>query len=291
MKILLILPAAEHLRVKTSGGFVPKRKMVRFSVLGLTTIAALTPEEHEVTICDENTEAIDLNAKTDVVGISFMTGLAPRAYELAEHFRRRGIITIAGGYHPTFCTEEALKHFDIVVAGEAENTWPTVLTDISRGQFQKLYRSDPNQDLSAVPVPRRRLLNKNKQHYITTNAVQTGRGCNHRCKFCSVSAFFKHQYRSRPLENVLAELHSVPRHFMFVDDNIIADPSYAKKLFRVSSEHFFVVLFRDDRLDKLPVSGHGTLQSVLPIQHSIILVHHGESLKELTHNSRSRDGP
>ena len=58
------------------------------------------------------------------------------------------------------------------------------------------------------------------------------RGCNHRCKFCSVSAFFKHQYRTRPLENVLAELRSVPRHFMFVDDNIIADPSYAKKLFR-----------------------------------------------------------
>ena len=57
MKILLVLPAAEHLRVKESGGYVPKRKMLRFSVLSLTTVAALTPQEHEVVICDENVES------------------------------------------------------------------------------------------------------------------------------------------------------------------------------------------------------------------------------------------
>ena len=231
MKILLILPAAEHLRVKKASGFVPKRKMLRFSVLGLTTVAALTPEEHTVEICDENVEATNLDADADVVGISFMTGLAPRAYDLANHFRRRGIITVAGGYHSTLSTEEALRHFDIVVSGEAEGVWPVVLNDIERKKFQRIYRSDPYQNLSGVPIPKRRLLEKNKRHYITTNAVQTGRGCNHKCKFCSVTAFFKHQYRYRPLKDVLAELRSVPRHFMFVDDNIIADREYAKKLF------------------------------------------------------------
>lgn len=230
MKILLILPAAEHLRVK-SDGYVPKRKMLRFSVLSLTTIAALTSDEHSVQICDENVEAVDFGADVNIVGISFMTGIAPRAYELADHFRKRGIITVAGGYHPTFCIDEALEHFDIVVAGEAEGVWPQVLEDIKKGQFQKVYRSNLQQDLSIVPFPRRDLLSKKKHHYITTNAVQTGRGCNHSCKFCSVSAFFEHCHRSRPLQNVLKELESIPRHFMFVDDNIIADPEYAKKLF------------------------------------------------------------
>jgi hypothetical protein len=46
MKILLVLPAAEHLRVTDDR--VPRRKMLRFSVLSLTTVAALTPPEHEV---------------------------------------------------------------------------------------------------------------------------------------------------------------------------------------------------------------------------------------------------
>ena len=43
VKILLVLPAAEHLRVTDDS--VPKRKMLRFSVLSLTTVAALTPPE------------------------------------------------------------------------------------------------------------------------------------------------------------------------------------------------------------------------------------------------------
>ncbi len=130
MRIYLILPAADHLRVISSNYKVPKRKMLRFSVLSLTTVAALTPEEHEVVICDENVEPLNYNHDADVVGISFMTGLAPRAYEIAEHFRKKGSITVAGGFHPTLYPDEAKKYFDIVAAGDAETTWPQILQDI-----------------------------------------------------------------------------------------------------------------------------------------------------------------
>jgi len=231
MKILLILPAAEHLRV-TPGSPVPRRAMLRFSVLSLTTVAALTPGEHEVTICDENVQPLDVDADVDVVGVTFMTALAPRAYEIAREFRRRGKVTVAGGFHPTLCTDEAAGHFDAVVAGEAEGVWPQVLEDIQGGTLRKVYRSDADQDLSAVPVPRRKLLESTADHYATVHAVQTGRGCNHACRFCSVTAFFNHRHRSRPLEDVLTELRSIPRNFMFVDDNIIGDPQYARQLFR-----------------------------------------------------------
>jgi radical SAM superfamily enzyme YgiQ (UPF0313 family) len=196
MKIVLILPAARHLRVTYENQNVPRRKMLRFSVLSLTTIAALTPGEHEVKIVDENVEPLDLNVDADVVGITFMTGLAPRAYELARHFRGRGIITVAGGFHPTLCTQEAVKYFDIVVAGQAEGVWGNVLEDIQKGCFQKIYRGSGDQDLAAVPAPRRDLLEKTGKYYMTTNAVQTGRGCQHTCKFCSVTAFFNHQHHS-----------------------------------------------------------------------------------------------
>ncbi len=90
MKILLVLPAGEHVRVTHQNPAVPRRAMLRFSVLPLTTVAALTPREQQVRIVDENVEALDFDTDCDVVGITFMTALAPRAYEIAASFRRRG---------------------------------------------------------------------------------------------------------------------------------------------------------------------------------------------------------
>ena len=230
MKILLVSPAAEHLRV--TDHHVPRRKMLRFSVLSLTTVAALTPERHGVTLCDENVQPLDFDPPCDVVGVSFMTALAPRAYEIAAEFRRRGKIVVAGGFHPTFRPEEAAEHFDAVVIGEAEGLWPRVLEDIEQGRPARFYRAAEPPDLALTPVPRRELTAGVSNHYATTHAVQTGRGCRHGCKFCSITAFTRGIHRSRPLEHVIAELKCVPRHFMFVDDNIIADPEYAKRLFR-----------------------------------------------------------
>ncbi len=231
MRILLILPAAEHLRVMNSTKGVPKRSMLRFSVLPLTAVAALTPAEHEVVLCDENVEAVDFDADVDVVGVTFMTALAPRAYEIADAFRARGKILVAGGFHPTFLPAEAARHFDSVVSGDAEGLWPRLLADIEAGCLKRLYRAENLPDLAAVPTPRRDLTKRTAHHYVTTNAVQTGRGCQHRCRYCSITAFHRGRHRSRPLENVLEEVRSVPRNFMFVDDNIIADREYARALF------------------------------------------------------------
>jgi hypothetical protein len=95
MKILLVLPAAEHLRVTQQRSNVPRRPMLRFSILPLTTVAVLTPPEHVVSLCDENVEPIDFETDADLVGISFMTALAPRAYEISHEFRRRGKIAVS----------------------------------------------------------------------------------------------------------------------------------------------------------------------------------------------------
>lgn len=230
MKILLVLPAAEHLRV--TGNKVPKRNMLRFSVLPLTTVGALTPPEHGVVLCDENVQTLDFDAPCDVVGITFMTALAPRAYKIADKFRRRGKTVVAGGFHPTFRPEEAAEHFDAIVIGEAEGIWPQVLEDIEAGCLNRFYRAESPPDLAETPTPRRELTAACSRHYVTTHAVQTGRGCRHGCKFCSIAAFSRSTHRSRPLENVLEELKTIPRNFMFVDDNIIGDPEYAKRLFR-----------------------------------------------------------
>ena len=142
MKVLLVLPAADHLRVTPGDAKVPRRAMLRFSLLPLLTVAALTPREHEVVVCDENVEPVDFGASADVVGVSFMTALAPRAYEIAAEFRARGKAVVAGGFHPTLCPDETAGHFDATVVGDAEELWSRVLADAEAGKLQRIYRHD-----------------------------------------------------------------------------------------------------------------------------------------------------
>jgi radical SAM superfamily enzyme YgiQ (UPF0313 family) len=231
MKILLVLPAAESVRVTREQPTVTNRAMLRFSVLPLAVVAALTPCEHEVRIVDENVEALDFDADVDVVGVTFMTALAPRAYEIAREFKARGKIVVAGGYHATLCTPEATEHFDAVVVGDAEGAWPQVLEDIRAGRLQKVYRHINRGAELHTPIPRRELLEHNARHYVTVHAVQTGRGCPHGCRYCSITTFHQRRHWQRPVADVLTELRRVPRHFMFVDDNIISDRRYARELF------------------------------------------------------------
>jgi len=236
MKILLILPAGERVRVTREKPNVPRRAMLRFSVLPLTIVAALTPREHTVRIVDEHVEPLDFDVDVDVVGITFMTALAPRAYAIAAEFRKRGKVVVAGGYHATLCPEETTQHFDAIVVGDAEGAWPAVLKDIEAGTLRKVYAAEqqysPNNSEFESPIPRRDLLAETARHYVTVNAVQTGRGCHHNCRYCSVTVFHGHRYKHRPLADVLEELRQIPRNFIFVDDNIIANRDYARDLFR-----------------------------------------------------------
>ena len=232
MKILLILPAAQGVRVTRERPQVPRRAMLRFSVLGLTTVAALTPPGHEVRIVDENVEPLDYDTDCDLVGITFMTALAPRAYEIAREFRRRGRIVVAGGYHATLCPENAASHFDAIVVGDAEGAWERLLADAAAGNLQAVYRGGNAGPELRTPAPRRELMAGTAGHYATINAVQTGRGCRHACRYCSVTVFHRRQYRRRPVADVIAELRTIPRDFIFVDDNIVVDREYAAELFR-----------------------------------------------------------
>ena len=143
------------------------------------------------------------------------------------------MFVVGGGFHPTLCPAEAAEHLDAVVVGDAEGAWELLLRDIEAGQPRKVYtgRACPRSELR-TPIPRRDLLAPTSKHYVTINAVQTGRGCQHACRYCSVTAFHEQSYRQRPAADVIAELRGVPRDFIFVDDNIARSPDYARELFR-----------------------------------------------------------
>jgi len=120
-----------------------------------------------------------------------------------------------------------------LVVGDAEGSWERLVQDVEAGCPRKVYAAHgcPQEEFHS-PIPRRDLLGATARHYVTIHAVQSGRGCQHTCRYCSVSAFHQQSYRQRPIEDVIAELRAIPRDLIFVDDNIVRSPEYARELFR-----------------------------------------------------------
>ena len=194
-------------------------------------VAALTPPEIEVSITDENLVPIDFNRPVDLVGITAVTSTAFRSYDIADAFRAKGSKVVLGGIHPTILPEEASQHADSVVIGEAEGIWPNLIEDFKAGELKRVYRNGIRPSLGGLPLPRRDLFAK--KGYVLPNTMSTTRGCPFSCSFCSVTSFFGHTYRCRPIDEIVQEIGSFDnrRPILFVDDNIAGDPRRAKQLF------------------------------------------------------------
>ena len=226
MKVLLISPGWPKGRLWGELSF-------RFPSLSLAAIAAVTPLEWEVVLCDDNSERIDFDTDADLIALTAMTPQAPRAYELAAGFRSRGKTVVMGGFHASNLPDEALNNVDAVVVGEGELVWPQLLADYRSGTLQKIYKTGSMMNMADIPVARREIF-KGKG-YLLTNTIQTTRGCPFDCEFCSVTAFYGRNYRKRPVDQVLAELQLLRKSnsfIFFVDDNIVADRKYALPLFQ-----------------------------------------------------------
>lgn len=200
--------------------------------LALPTLAALTPPDVDVAITDEYVEPIDFDEKVDLVGITGMTNVIPRAYEIGDEYRRRGVKVVMGGIHVSTLPEEAIQHCDSVVIGEAEELWQQVIKDTKVDKLQKDYRAQNLPDISNSPVPRWELLKNSSYHYFT---IQTGRGCPNGCDFCSVTEFNGTKFRHKKIERVLEEIALLqkidPRKLIFfADDNLLSVPKYTEEL-------------------------------------------------------------
>ncbi|HKA52203.1 MAG TPA: radical SAM protein, partial [Candidatus Binatia bacterium] len=202
--------------------------------LSLQVLAGLTPPDWEVEIIDENLGPgqYQRRPRPDLVGITAFTSQATRAYEVASIFRALGVPVVLGGIHATMCLDEALRHADAVVTGEAESVWGQVLADVKSGTLQRVYRGGLSATVD-IPPARHDLL-AGRYHL---GSLQTTRGCPLRCNFCSVTAFNGGTFRHRPVADVIAELRRVrEKKLLFVDDNLIGTRqdhiAYAKELFR-----------------------------------------------------------
>ena len=228
MKLVLISPKGPLYRHR--GGIF--KKSLRYAPLTLTTLAALVPPELEVEIrlFDEGIEDVDLDLDADLVGMTVITGSAPRAYELAAHFRARGIPVVLGGPHVTLIPDDAQPHADAIVVGYAEDTWPQLLRDFAAGEMASRYTQAPGLSLTGRPFPRRDLIPKGA--YLTTDVFEATRGCVHSCDFCVVPAAWGVKPFQKPVEEVVADIRQHgSRKLIFIDLNLIADKAYAARLF------------------------------------------------------------
>lgn len=197
--------------------------------LALYILEGLTPSKHEVKIIEEEVEDIDLDQDCDLVGISCMTANAPRAYQLCKEFRARGKKVVLGGVHPTILPDEALHYADCVVIGEAEGVWETLLLDVEKNELKTRYHI-PAPDLNTyIPKNFSKIIKKRLFNLVP---IMTSRGCPYNCDFCCVTNLFGKKIRHIPIENVVRDIkESGAKNFMFLDDNIIGHPQYAKELF------------------------------------------------------------
>jgi radical SAM superfamily enzyme YgiQ (UPF0313 family) len=221
MKILLISPTVDASKRTNKGLMIPQ--------LSLYILQGLTPKIHEVKIIEEESEDIDFDFPCDLVGISCMTANSTRAYEVSAEFRKRGKTVVLGGVHPTILPDEALQHCDCVVVGEAEGVWENLLSDFQIGSMQKKYYN-PLPDLESY-VPKD-FTNITKNRLFKLIPVMTTRGCPYNCDFCCVTNLFGKKIRHIPVENVVRDIReSGAKNVIFLDDNIIGHPKYAKELF------------------------------------------------------------
>ncbi len=208
--------------------------------LGLATLAALCPPDWEVTIVDENVEALPAGQHADIVGVCGMGVQHARQVELLSFYRRQGAFVVAGGSFASLCPERYEGLADTVIAGEAEYVWPAFCRDYMHGAPRRSYRETGVVELSDSPTPRFELLKL--ERYVSAS-LQFSRGCPYRCEFCDIIVMFGRRPRTKTPEQIGVELDRLRelgiRRAFFVDDNLIGHKPKAKALlaFLIDYQH------------------------------------------------------
>ena len=221
----------------TMPGFVERSEVIAsLPSLSLLTLAGMTPDHYEIEYHEvPDVRNLERLPACDMAAISTFTAQVKDAYVLARRYRDAGVKTVIGGHHATVMPDEAARHCDAVVVGEAELTWPQVLEDFQNGCLGGIYRADGREfNLANAPLPRFDLLEPERYNRIT---LQTQRGCPWRCDFCASSIMMTKRYKLKPVEKVLREIRAIKeiwsRPFVeFADDNTFVNRIHSKSLLR-----------------------------------------------------------
>ena len=96
--------------------------------------------------------------------------------------------------------------------------------------LRRRYEGLTRQELRGVK-PKRDIFADRSYQDITL--VESARGCNFRCDFCSITAFHKASQNHRPAAEVAREMEETgSKRFFIVDDNVVSEPQRSRELCR-----------------------------------------------------------
>ena len=234
IKILLIQPSSRY-TIKENNPKVVEEVRGTNPPLGIMYLASylMMYTNHTVDIYDGQLGdhlAMDLQlGNYDVVGISVLTFTLLSAIseiDIIRKFSPKSKI-IVGGTHPTIYPKEMLQWADIVVRGEGETIFPTVLKNLDSPQ--KIFASrELEQDLDSFPYPYRTHIDKYNSMFTRgrMTILLTSRGCPFNCAFCFRPVVGRN-LRVRSVQNVVNEIDGcVDRginSFLIYDDTFTVD--------------------------------------------------------------------
>jgi len=178
-----------------------------------------------------------------------------KIFKLVKTIKRNSpdIISIVGGLYASYNPRTMLKNgFDYVVVGEGEVTLIELLESLeSGGKIEAIkgiaYLTEDKQfiknqerellELDALPIT------KCDSNIIPNyRYIETSRGCIHNCKFCSSIVFWRHCWRKKSSERIIAEFEEAKKDgikcISIIDDNFIGnDPDRVEKLCKYLVKH------------------------------------------------------
>lgn len=234
----------------TLPGFVERSEVIAsLPSLGLLTLAAHTPENWEVIYKEldhfSESEIIEIiNEKPDIIAFSSLTARINETYKLSQRFRNIGITVAIGGLHVSAVPNEAQKFADIVIQGEGEIIWETILNDFENNSIKSFYSSLSNSKytfrFNSCKIPKYELLDISKYNRLT---IQTTRGCPLNCSFCAASRTIS-AYKKKSIAQIEKELNKIlevwERPFIeLADDNTFVDKKWSRELLTLFGKYNF----------------------------------------------------
>jgi radical SAM superfamily enzyme YgiQ (UPF0313 family) len=233
LRVLLVYPEMPptYWSMKYALRFIGKKASL--PPLGLLTVAAMLPEDYEITLVDMNVEPLseEAVADADLVFTSSMIIQKESLERVIRLCRNHGTRVVAGGPYPTSC-HQRIQGVDHFVLNEAEVTLPQFLEDFERGRAERIYSDPTKPDLALTPPPRFDLVRGKKY---SSMSLQFSRGCPHSCEFCDIIELFGRKPRTKTPAQFLNELSIVYEEgwrgsLFVVDDNFIGNRKQVKAL-------------------------------------------------------------
>ncbi|MBM4305663.1 MAG: B12-binding domain-containing radical SAM protein [Deltaproteobacteria bacterium] len=261
MNILLIQPP----RKQFLGGGIDY-----WEPLSLETAVSELPDHHNIVLfCPgilPNIPIEDLLSKSqfDIAAITGFGGDEAQIYEICRKIRKNSPETniVVGGWWATIYPHAFFNPMiDFIVYGEGELTFRDLVQYLEKNKSLSeidsvkglYYQADngffhftgkrPSPDLATLNPPRRDLfepfrikitaaIREKNPNFRSFYLIQTTRGCNHRCDFCSVWSLFEGKVRRKTRDQLERELNFIPNDAFidFADDNFLMSGDWVRDI-------------------------------------------------------------